>query len=140
MDGRSMGVDDALPGYAGSYTADLHIHAHDLIGVAVESVAAGVTLVRVRGEVDLFTAPVLRGELDHQLNLQPSALIIDLSRVTYFGAIGIEVLIDAYLRACKTETLLRLVDNTRAVARTVKILQLDHLFPIYHGLADTLAG
>ena len=26
MDGRSMGNDDALPGYAGSYTADLHIH------------------------------------------------------------------------------------------------------------------
>src|SRR4051794_32585748 len=69
MDGRSMGVDDALPGYASSHTAVFHIHAHDLIGVAVESVAAGVTLVRVRGEVDLLTAPLLRGELDYQLDV-----------------------------------------------------------------------
>jgi anti-sigma B factor antagonist len=140
MDGGSMGVDDALPGYAGAHTAVFHIHAHDLIGVAVESVAAGVTLVRVRGEVDLLTAPLLRAELDHQVDLMPSVLIIDLTRVTFFGASGVEVLIEVCQRARRTETLLRLVHNTRAVARMVKILQLDRLFPIYHELADALTG
>src|SRR2546423_474569 len=55
-------------------------------------------------------------------------------------ASGVEVLIEVCQRARRTETLLRLVVNTRAVARMVKILQLDRLFPIYHELADALTG
>jgi len=60
----------------------------------------------------------------------PSVLIIDLTRVVFFGASGVEVLIEVCQRARRTGTLLRLVANTRAVARMVKILQLDRLFPI----------
>ncbi len=139
MNGKSVGA-DPLPRCAGSRPVVFHIHAPDLIGVAVERVAAGVTLVRVRGEVDLLTAPLLRAELDHQVDLMPSVLIIDLTRVVFFGASGVEVLIEVRQRARRTETLLRLVVNTRAVARMVKILQLDRLFPIYHELADALTG
>jgi anti-anti-sigma factor len=119
MDGKSVGA-DPLPRCAGSRPVGSHIHAHDLIGVAVERVAAGVTLVRVRGEVDLLTAPLLRAELDHQVDLMPSVLIIDLTRVVFFGASGVEVLIEVCQRARRTETLLRLVANTRAVARMVR--------------------
>jgi hypothetical protein len=49
MDGKSVGA-DPLPRCAGSRPVVFHIHAPDLIGVAVERVAAGVTLVRVRGK------------------------------------------------------------------------------------------
>ena len=139
MDGKSVGA-DPLPRCAGSRPVVSHIHVPDLIGVAVGRVAAGVTLVRVRGEVDLLTAPLLRAELDHQVDLMPSVLIIDLTRVVFFGASGVEVLIEVCQRARRTETLLRLVANTRPVVRMVKILQLDRLFPIYHELADALTG
>jgi anti-anti-sigma factor len=117
-----------------------HIHAPDLTGVAVERVAPGVTLVRVRGEVDLLTAPSLRAELDYQVDLMPSVLIIDLTRVAFFGVSGVEVLIEIYQRARQTEILLRLVANTRAAARMIKILRLNRLFSIYHELADALTG
>ena len=127
MDGKLVG-DDPLPRCAGSRPVVSHIHA------------PGVTLVRVRGEVDLLTAPLLRAELDYQVDLMPSVLIIDLTGVNFFGVSGVEVLIEVYQRARRTEILLRLVANTRAVARMVKILQLNRLFPIYHGLAGALTG
>jgi anti-sigma B factor antagonist len=139
MDGKLVG-EDPLPRCAGSRPVVSHIHAPDLTGVAVERVAPGVTLVRVRGEVDLLTAPSLRAELDHQVDLMPSVLIIDLTRVAFFGVSGVEVLIEIYQRARQTEILLRLVANTRAVARMVKILRLDRFFPIYQELADALTG
>ena len=139
MDGKLVG-DDPFPRCAGSRPVVSHIHAPDLTGVAVGRVKPGVTLVRVRGEVDLLTAPLLRAELDYQVDLMPSVLIIDLTGVTFFGVSGVEVLIGVYQRARRIEILLRLVANTRAVTRMVKILQLNRLFPIYHELADALAG
>lgn len=139
MDGKLVG-DDPLRRCAGSRPVVSHIHAANLTGVAVKRVEPGVTLVRVRGEVDLLTAPLLRAELDYQVDLMPSVLIIDLTGVTFFGVSGVEVLIGVYQRARRIEILLRLVANTRAVTRMVNILQLNRLFPIYHELAGALTG
>jgi anti-sigma B factor antagonist len=139
-DGRQISGRGPPPSLRGLSPGGSHIHAPDLTGVAVERVAPGVTLVRVRGEVDLLTAPSLRAELDYQVDLMPSVLIIDLTRVAFFGVSGVEVLIEIYQRARQTEILLRLVANTRAVARMVKILRLDRFFPIYQELADALTG
>jgi anti-anti-sigma factor len=137
MDARLTGADD-LPCYAGSRTAVPDVRAYDLIDVVVQHIPPGVTLVQVCGEVDLLTAPVLRAELHYQLGLLPSVLVVDLTEVTFFGASGIEVLLDSHQRACRTATSLRLVHNTRVVARLLEILQLDRLFPTYLELADAL--
>jgi anti-sigma B factor antagonist len=139
MDGRLTGA-DALPCYAGFHTAVPDARAYDLIDVVVHYVAPGITLVRVCGEVDLLTALVLRTELQYQLGLLPSVLVVDLTHVTFFGAAGIEVLIDSHRRACRTAIPLRLVHNTGVVARVLKLVQVDRLFPTYLKLTDALTG
>ena len=54
--------------------------------------AAGVVTVTVVGEVDTFTAPVLRSTLDSQLEQSPRELVIDLSGVQFLGSAGLAVL------------------------------------------------
>jgi anti-anti-sigma factor len=96
--------------------------------------------VRVWGEIDLLTAPMLRAALDEQLDSSPPVLVIDLNGVTFLGACGVEVLIEASERAARAATALRLVYRTRAVAWPLEVLDLDGLFPHYLELAAALAA
>jgi anti-sigma B factor antagonist len=137
MYGRLTGA-DALPWHLGLRTAVTDARAYDLIDVAALRISPGATLVRVCGEVDLLTAPILRSELHHQLDWPPSVLVVDLTQVRFLGVSGIEVLIEVRERALRTATLLRLVHNTRAVARPLQILHLGRLFPSYLKLAEAL--
>ena len=98
MYGRLTGA-DALPWHLGLRTAVTDARAHDLIDVAAQRISPGATLVRVCGEVDLLTAPILRSELHHQLDWPPSVLVIDLTQVRFLGVSGIEVLIEVRERA-----------------------------------------
>jgi hypothetical protein len=67
MYGRLTGA-DALPWHLGLRTAVTDARAHDLIEVAAQRISPGAALVRVCGEVDLLTAPILRAELHYQLD------------------------------------------------------------------------
>jgi len=54
----------------------------DVITLSTSTSEDGVVTVTVVGEVDTFTAPVLRSTLDSQLEQQPRELVIDLSGVS----------------------------------------------------------
>jgi anti-sigma B factor antagonist len=111
-----------------------------LVDVSARCVSSGVAVVQVRGEVDLSTAPVLRAELDHQLDQRPTMLVLDLTGVTFFGASGVRVLLEARWQAALTAIPVRLVHTTRAVSRPLDVLHLNYLFPAYPTLAHARAG
>jgi anti-anti-sigma factor len=55
--------------------------------------AAGeIIVLRVAGEVDLYTLPVLRAAMDDGLDQHPAHLIIDVSRMTFCSAQGLDLL------------------------------------------------
>ena len=56
---------------------------------------AAVSVVRVRGEIDVVSAPQLGTAIDATLANAPSALVIDLSQVPFMDSSGIAVLIRA---------------------------------------------
>ena len=84
----------------------------------------------VVGEVDTFTAPVLRASLDTQLEQQPTALVIDLCGVQFLGSAGLAVLVETQKSARSRDVGLRLVANTRAVTRPLEVTGLIDLFTI----------
>jgi anti-sigma B factor antagonist len=86
--------------------------------------------VTVVGEVDTFTAPVLRASLDTQLEQQPTALVIDLCGVQFLGSAGLAVLVETQKSARSRDVGLRLVANTRAVTRPLEVTGLIDLFTI----------
>jgi anti-anti-sigma factor len=57
------------------------------------------TVVEVRGEVDLLTAPRLRETVVAMLDYSPPVVVIDLLEVTFFGTSGFAALIEAQHRA-----------------------------------------
>jgi anti-sigma B factor antagonist len=108
------------------------------IGIAVHQVGADVTVVHVCGELDLLTAPMLQAEVDKHLKPPPPVLVMDLTGITFFGASGIAVLLDARNRTARAATSLRLVNRTRVVARPLELLHLNLLFRTYPDLAGAL--
>ena len=66
----------------------------DVITLSTSTDDDGTVTVTVVGEVDTFTAPVLRASLDTQLEQQPTALVIDLCGVQFLGSAGLAVLVE----------------------------------------------
>ena len=90
----------------------------------------GVVTVTVVGEVDTFTAPVLRSTLDSQLEQQPRELVIDLSGVQFLGSAGLAVLVETQKSSRAKEVGLQLIATTRAVTRPLEVTGLIDLFTI----------
>ncbi|MGR7026815.1 STAS domain-containing protein [Geodermatophilus sp. URMC 62] len=102
----------------------------DVITLSTATGEDGSVTVTVVGEVDTFTAPVLRSSLDTQLEQQPRELVIDLSGVQFLGSAGLAVLVETQKSARSRDVDLRLVATTRAVTRPLEVTGLIDLFTI----------
>ena len=102
----------------------------DVITLSTSTGEDGVVTVTVVGEVDTFTAPVLRSTLDSQLEQQPRELVIDLSGVQFLGSAGLAVLVETQKSSRSRDVGLRLIASTRAVTRPLEVTGLIDLFTI----------
>lgn len=105
----------------------------DVITLSTSTDADGGVTVTVVGEVDTFTAPVLRASLDTQLEQQPAELVIDLCGVQFLGSAGLAVLVETQKSARSRDVGLKLVASTRAVTRPLEVTGLIDLFTIVDG-------
>lgn len=74
---------------------------------AIESsqCAAGeIIVLRVMGEVDLCTIPILQAALDASLDQGPAYLVVDLARMTFCSVRGLELLTQTGRIAAERET------------------------------------
>ncbi|WP_448608316.1 STAS domain-containing protein [Geodermatophilus sp. URMC 60] len=99
---------------------------HLLSVTAVPGERPGRVVVEVTGEVDGYTAPLLQLCLDSQA-ARPSLreLVVDLAQVTFLGAAGVTVLVQAH-RRCRTRDA-RLVLRCAGRRRVLRPLQLTGL-------------
>jgi len=102
----------------------------DVITLSTSTDEDGVVTVTVVGEVDTFTAPVLRSTLDSQLEQQPKELVIDLSGVQFLGSAGLAVLVETQKSSRARDVALSLIATTRAVTRPLEVTGLIDLFTI----------
>lgn len=105
----------------------------DVITLSTSTDADGSVTVTVVGEVDTFTAPVLRASLDTQLEQQPTDLVIDLCGVQFLGSAGLAVLVETQKAARSRDVGLTLIASTRAVTRPLEVTGLIDLFTIEDG-------
>jgi anti-anti-sigma factor len=89
------------------------------------------TLVRVRGEIDVATAPGLRGRLFGLLRHGAGLAIFDLSGVPFCDASGLGMLVGSHRYATVLGVTLRLTALRPQLARLVKINGLDRVLTIY---------
>jgi anti-sigma B factor antagonist len=93
-----------------------HIAVAPRISVAADR-RREVTVVRVRGEVDMRTCDEVRGAVATCLAEPIEVLVLDLTGVTFFGSVGLAVLIDARQRAEQRGIRFAVAADRRAVLR-----------------------
>lgn len=110
----------------------------DRIQITVEQAAANVTVLRVTGDIDLFTTSVLHDRLWARLGPPNSAVVLDLSGVGFLGSAGLSELVAAKDTATKQDVRLILVATGRAVLRPLEIIGLRSLFQIAESVEAAL--
>jgi len=80
-------------------------------GVEAEDNGAGVRVVRLRGELDAFSAPSLRDDLRREVVARPAVVALDLSDLEFLGVAGLSVLLDMQQLADEAGTAMLLVGS-----------------------------
>ncbi len=84
----------------------------------------------VEGEIDTYTAPVLREELDNLRITKGVSVELDLSKVSYMDSTGLGIFVALYKRATREEAEFKLVGLTSRLARLFEITGLSELMDL----------
>jgi anti-sigma B factor antagonist len=94
----------------------------------------------VAGEIDLYTAPRLHGELATALaGAGPAMIVVDMSRVEFCDSTGMNVLLAAHRRAREGGGDLQLAGPRPAVRKVLQLTGLETVFTVLDDTA-TMAG
>lgn len=107
--------------------------------VSVTSRANGDrTVVAVTGEIDVYTAPVLREELASLIDGQHTDLVVDLTAVRFMDSTGLGVLVGALKKVRTLGGELQLVIDQDKILKVFRITALTQVFTIHSSLDDAL--
>ncbi len=87
-------------------------------------------VVRVSGEVDIQTSPVLDGHLQRILDEGHASMVVDLSQVTFLDSTGLSVLINALKRCQGAGGQMRLDSPQPHVRRVFEVTGLSDVFDV----------
>jgi anti-anti-sigma factor len=96
-------------------------------------------VLSVGGEIDLATAPALEEAIAGVLAEDPTALIIDLSEVTFLASAGLQLLVATHERIRESADF-AVVAEGPATSRPIQLTHLDSVFALYSDLDDALAA
>jgi len=102
--------------------------------------APGVTVLEIRGEIDLYTAPMLRERLESLIRAGTYRLIVDLEGVDFVDSVGVNVLLSALRRLRDYDGYIQLVHARRAILQVLRVTGLGAAFSIYDTVEDALAS
>jgi len=110
--------------------------------VGIEKTTAdGIYVVRVDGELDLYTAPQLKDALDEVITAGHTSLVVDLTGVGFLDSTGLGVLLSGLkmIKALGQEGNLSLVVNDPHVSKVLRITGFEGLFDIHDSVGEALA-
>ena len=88
------------------------------------------SLIRVTGEVDLYTSPDLRKAILKIIPTLKGDLSIDLSGVGYIDSSGVATLVEGLRSARANQTGFVLVSPSQAVRQVLELARLDSVFEV----------
>jgi len=100
----------------------------------------GTCIVRVNGEVDVYTSPTLKSSLVEALKESEGTVVVDLDGVGFIDSSGLGVLVGALRRAREAGRDLRIVSARAAVEKILLITGLDRVFPLYKTVDEALGA
>ena len=114
---------------------------HDELSIDLKTEEGGDSLVfKLRGSLDLATAPMVRAALSEATEKGGHHLIVDLTQLEFLDSTGLGVLIGAHRRAAERGGSFRLIVNDGPISRLLNITGLVTVFAAYHSLDDARAN
>lgn len=102
---------------------------------------SGQVIVTASGEIDLYTAPRLQGELAAVLaGGSPVQVLVDMSGVEFCDSTGMNVLLAAMKRAHEHGGKLSLAGPQPAVRKILQVTGLDSVFTVVDEGSDPAGG
>ncbi len=98
------------------------------------------TVLHVRGEIDMASAPQLRQEVVRLVDQGDRHLVLDLSEVAFCDSTGIGVMVAAVKRARTAGGDVRLVCVNERLREMFAITRLDRVFDLFDLVDDAVAG
>ncbi|GAA2816482.1 STAS domain-containing protein [Crossiella cryophila] len=109
-----------------------------LLDVTAYAARPGALVLSVRGEIDLYTSPLLRELLLAQLPRAARLVVINLTEVDFLGAAGLTVLLTVRTRAQAAGTHLRVVTGAPLVRWVLSAAGLLTVLDVRPDLAHAL--
>ena len=97
------------------------------------------TVLAVRGELDVYTAPRLRERLVELVNQGKRMIVIDLEGVEFLDSTGLGVLVGGLKRLRTNDGDLSLVCTQHRILRVFEITGLTKVFTIHTSVDDAVA-
>ena len=103
-----------------------------------ESWSDRLLVLSVEGDVDMLTAPQLSGAICEALEKSPTALVVDLTGVTFLASVGMSVLVAAHQAATALSMRFAVVAEGPTTSRPIRILGIDAILALHPVLDDAL--
>lgn len=100
----------------------------------------GRLVVRLTGDADVATAPMLKVALLKLLSRSNGPLVLDLAGVSFIDSIGLSALLAGYKRAQQMNQDYRLASPQPHPARLFQMTAIDTLIPIHSCVKDACAA
>ncbi|MFF8925881.1 STAS domain-containing protein [Streptomyces longwoodensis] len=105
-----------------------------------ERAVGGTTVVELRGEIDILTAPSLGARLDDLTAVVLPDLVVDLRAVSFIDCAGLRMLCRARNRVMERRGRLRLVTDSHQFLRVLSGAGLEGVFEIYNHRPEALTA
>ena len=100
---------------------------------------SGWSVLSVAGDLDIYAAPRLRGELVDLIAAGTHRLVVDTGGVTFIDSTGLGVLIGALKRVRAADGELRVVASGEPVVRMLRVTGLHRVFSTFATLDEAVA-
>jgi anti-sigma B factor antagonist len=112
-----------------------------VVGEPIASTARqeGVDVVTLAGDLDLFSAEILRRELEEAVPGGPHVVVVDLAAVTFLDSTMLGLLLLAARRMETKDGLLVLASPGEAIERVLEISGLRAFLPVYDSVGEAVA-
>ncbi|MDE9367799.1 STAS domain-containing protein [Luteipulveratus sp. YIM 133132] len=105
------------------------------LSISRKDVLDGTTVVSARGEVDMYTAPMLRDALNEAIDSGARRLVLDLGGVPFMDSVGLGVLVGRHKQLETVGGGLQLVAVSEPLMRVMRITGLKTVF-VFHSTVD----
>jgi anti-sigma B factor antagonist len=91
---------------------------------------AGILVMAVQGELDLYSAPELRARLLAAIDDGADSVVLDLRETTFMDSTALGVIVAAMKALRAQDGRLVLVNESRSIAKTLAITGLDEMLAV----------